>query len=619
MALEKLGNSGPKQLLGAERDDTSPNTPCNEVDEQPQTGDASKSNIDFPVSVALPHTSGSNKLRVGTVLSASSEEAWGYEWECINLQPTTWRKTLQKAHVSLLFVDSSWADSHEGWADFPGSPTARRQVLSDIVEWCRSEEIPAVYWSREAEPSHVDLRFALSTFDKVFVSDAAVLKQCEEKFGPDRIEALGHAAQPKLHNPVRLRSHHQTRDMGVIDGAVFSSNSAAQARQMEYLIDGGLDTSNKMGSALEVLSPLGSASSSTGDLALHNAGTLPSEKMLSAYKAFKCFLTSSSQEIIEITASGTPVVMPADVQLVVPVDDPIGTKATSREDAANATRALIRSTELRDRTVHLGQRSIWERHTYAHRAASILRSVGVDAGPIDALSMTEIPTVSVIASTIRPERISDILTTLARQEGVKVELVLLAHGFEPEENRLLAEAASMGLDHVVVLTEPRTTPLGECLNLAVAAASGVYLAKMDDDDLYGANYLRDQAAALRYSGAVVAGKHSHYMHLSESNVTLLRFEDFEHRFTDFVMGPTIFTTRETLRAIPFEGLARGEDSEFLRSVRRSGGTIYSGDRFNFVQVRSGVGAEHTWSASERALMATGVVSSFGLNTQHIMF
>lgn len=121
-----------------------------------------------------------------------------------------------------------------------------------------------------------------------------------------------------------------------------------------------------------------------------------------------------------------------------------------------------------------------------------------------------------------------------------------------------------------VLALGKELTLGDCLNKAVAAATRDFITKMDDDDLYGENYLADQVAALRFSGATIVGKQAHYMYLADSNATLLRFAEREHRFTNMVMGPTMLGYAETFKSTPFESRSRGEDTLFLKDVLANG-------------------------------------------------
>src|SRR5699024_8146540 len=167
--------------------------------------------------------------------------------------------------------------------------------------------------------------------------------------------------------------------------------------------------------------------------------------------------------------------------------------------------------ELRDRSVHRAQRRIWAEHTSTHRAMTVMESLGIDhAQPF--------PTsVSAVVSTNRPDHLGEVLTTHAAQLHDDKELVLVAHGFSAPGD-LRARAATLGIDHFEIVEVDADEPLGTCLNRGIAAASGEIVAKMDDDVSYGAHYLGDQLAALRYSGAELVGKHAHYLHMRGADI-----------------------------------------------------------------------------------------------------
>ena len=573
----------------------------------------------FPAIVPLADNGPSRRLSVATLLTDSSNKAWGYEWDCLALEPDSWLGQLQKKPVKMLFVESSWADA-PGWASSQMTPNIRRKALADIVEWCKSNNIPTVFWSKQPEPYNVELFHAAEIFDVILTPVAERVEEYKDKLKHRRVGTLKFAAQPKLHNPIRLGNGVQTRDVGFA-GRHSPSKCPELHNQIELVLRGANDASSKMEHGLEMFTgkPSGHAKHYPPVLNPRMVGRIEYEQVLSAYKVYKCFVASTSQEIFEAAASGTAVVASAGLSPTHSFDATEVLQAATRQESASLLRSLVQSTELRHRTVHLAQRKIWQQHTYSHRAAEVQHTVGIPAGPSLGTSLTEVPKISVAVSSIRPEQVSHILSTVGKQVNVDVELVLLAHGFEPDVSNIRAEALDHGIVNTVILQQPRTTSLGKCLNLAVDAASGTYVAKMDDDDLYGPHYLQDQSAALRFSGAAVSGKQAHYMYLTGPGVTLLRFGHNEHTFADFVMGPTMFTARETLKDMPFMDMNRGEDTDFLRRVKQAGGSIYSADRFNFLQMRSGDGDGHTWSVKEEDLMATGVVSFFGMNQDHIMF
>ena len=611
--LAQIRNGGMAEVLKRDRP--------SDADLKPVTRPGAEQRLpDFPEARPLNGSIQEDRLTVATLVSEPSSNAWRYEWECVALEPTKWLQQLQRNPVSLLFVESFWADGNSSWTDTGWSPNAQRQELSKIVDWCKASGIPTVFWTKETEPYHVELFHAAKTFDVILAADATMVEEYSEKLQHSRVHPLEPAAQPKLHNPVRPESGHQTRDVAFA-GTHSPSKSPDLHQEIELVLRGAHDASSKMAHGLEMFveKPEGNATPYPPVLNPRMVGSLEYGRRLSAYKAYKCFVSSTFREVVEVTASGTPVLAAQGLTANGGFTRTLVPAARTREEAASLLRSLVQSKELRDRTVHLGQRQIWQEHTYAHRAAQVLTAAGVTRKRTDPLSMTEVPKISALVSSIRPEQISHILKTVGKQSNVDVELVLVAHGFEPNESNIRAEAFEYGLENVVVLQESLRTSLGYCLNSAITAASGTYVAKMDDDDIYGPCYLQDQAAALRYSGANVCGKQAHYMYLAGPGVTLLRFGQGEHRFTDFVMGPTLFTTRETLQETPFRDLNSGEDSDFLRRITQSGGNIYSSDRFNFIQMRSGDGDGHTWSVKEEDLMATGVVAFYGMNEEHIVF
>ena len=155
----------------------------------------------------------------------------------------------------------------------------------------------------------------------------------------------------------------------------------------------------------------------------------------------------------------------------------------SRDHAANVIRALVRSPELADRMVHRAQREIWAKHTYTHRVETIVEL----AAPHLARARNR-PTVTVLLCTNRPHRVGEALQGIAAQEDVQVDVVLVAHGFDPASPGT-AVAVRACLLQVTTVAADASLTLGECLNLAVEHATGDVLSKMDDDDYYAPRYL----------------------------------------------------------------------------------------------------------------------------------
>jgi hypothetical protein len=358
-----------------------------------------------------------------------------------------------------------------------------------------------------------------------------------------------------------------------------------------------------------------------GALANRVVGSLTYEQTLSAYRGYKVFLNVNSvvdsssmcaRRIFEITACGTPVVSTTSAAIgqFFPGDEVI--QVSEPQEAEWSLRALHNSPELRDRMVHTAQRRIWAEHTYTRRVDDVLGGAGLGEHRVKR------PSVSALVSTNRPHQLDHVLATLAAQQHVDLEVVVLTHGFDGGAT-VKEKAQALGIENLVTLEAPADVPLGGCLNRLALAASGDVVAKIDDDDLYGPHYLSDQVNALDYSGAAVVGKQAHHMYLKAEDLTIVRFPEREHRFTDFVMGPTIVTPREVPLAHPFPELGRGEDTGFLRDVVTAGAQVYSADRFGFIQVRDTQAGAHTWDASSAELLANGRAVAFGSINQQILY
>jgi spore maturation protein CgeB len=564
-------------------------------------------------------------LRVAVIADDFSRLAFRYEWQQVEVQPSSWREVLEAEPVELLFVESAWSGNGGGWRYHLTGPSAPRPALVELVAWCRERGVPTVFWNKE-DPAHFeDFLDAARLFDHVLTTDADRLDAYRSELGHDRVGVLPFAAQDAVHNPVRSGQGRQERDIAFA-GMYFAHRYPERRAQMDLLLGAAAGVSPRLGTGLEIFSrQLG------GDeryqfpepFASRVVGSLDYAEMLSAYRAYKVFLNVNSvvdspsmcaRRIFEITASGTPVVSTPSAAIGSFFDGFQVPQVESSDEAQNVLRSLVGSPELRDRMVHLAQRAIWSGHTYGHRVDAILDAVGVRSARAG-----DRPSVSALVSTHRPAQLDHVLRTVGSQVGLTGELVLLTHGWHADEGAVRQRAREHGVEHLVLLAADADVPLGECLNRLVAAAGGDLVAKMDDDDLYGPHYLSDQAFALAYSGADVVGKQAHYLRLEGLDATVLRFAEREHRYTDFVMGPTLVTRRETALAAGFPAVARGEDTGFLRSVVDAGATVYSADRYNFVQVRRSEQTGHTWAVTDAELMASAQVHSFGFAAAHVLF
>ena len=553
-------------------------------------------------------------FRVGAILDDFSQLAWGSEFTLVQMLPGTWKESVKG--IDFLLVESAWQGNSGAWRYQIVGSNAPSANLEELVSWCRSNNVPTVFWNKE-DPEHFDDFISTAVlFDYVATTDADCVARYESYRDFEGVAfVLPFAAQPSFHNPIRdqISARHQIGDV-CFAGTYFRHKFPQRREQMDLVLNAGVEASNNLKSALTIYSRNEEVDEKYTFPEPFNewvVGALPYNKMLAAYRGYKVFLnvntvenspTMFSRRVLELLASGTPVVSTPSRGLsnffsddeVVIVDD--------CDNATSRIESLVRSSNTRDRLVHRAQRNIWETHTYTHRAEEVIKKLGLDSSN----SFTGRPSVSVIMSTIRPEFLDSALAQFKSQEGIDLEILVATHGFE------VVSEDYPGVKFIEVSGEKS---LGHCLNLLVAAASGDYIAKMDDDDLYGPNYLRDQINSLRFSGATVVGKQASYLYLEETEELILRKKWREHLWTDMVLGATLVGARETFETIKFQDVGRGEDTQFLKDVVSSGGHIYSADRFNYIQIRNT--QSHTWDVHADELKKNGQVETYGLNVKHV--
>lgn len=558
-------------------------------------------------------------IKVGVILDEFSAESFGYEWTLEPLTRAGWHRQLDE--LDFVFIESAWNGNQGEWKyQLTGDSGLKPDVIA-LLDECRRRRIATVFWNKEDPPHFDDFLPLAKRCDVVFTSDVRLIPRYRAELGHDRVGVLPFAAQPAIHSPARPARGFAARDIAFA-GMYFAHKFPERREQMDLLLGAAEAVSERMEYGLEIFSRfLGDDEryQFPGRLADRVVGSLPYRNLLSAYKNYKVFLNVNSvvdspsmcaRRIFEISASGTPVVTTPSAATREFFEQDEVPQPETEEDAEWTLRALVRSPELRSRIVHKAQRRIWDEHTYSHRAMTVMNSIGVDFD--DPLRTT----VSAIVSTNRPDHLSDIIDTHAKQSFSQRQLILVAHGIDVPKD-LIARARDIGIDQLEVVRVDASETLGACLNRGIQAADGLIIAKMDDDDLYGRHYLADQLAAARYSGADLVGKQAHYLHLRSRNIVMCRFPEREHRFTDLVMGPTLVGDRELFLTHPFAERTLGEDTEFQRRIVDAGARIYSADRFNFVQVRGE--HTHTWSVEDDLLLANSNVHSFGFSPDHYLF
>jgi hypothetical protein len=283
--------------------------------------------------------------------------------------------------------------------------------------------------------------------------------------------------------------------------------------------------------------------------------------------------------VVRLAAAGIPLVSEGDVpawarQLLTP--DLVGTLGRT-VDLADSLAREEHSVRLRRTSLRAHSVSAW-RMAMAEREGL---QVGIR------------PNVTVLLATMRPERLAFALRQVARQRGLdSLEVLLLTHGFEADPGTLEQFRAKAPNVDLVPIPVPAETVFGEVLNCGVVRASGDFLAKMDDDDWYGPDFLADLMLAKQYSGADLVGCSSEFTFVAPLSVTARRGDSSEV-YRPWVAGGTLMLDRGLLRGLGgFRATRQAVDASVLRAVRAVGGVTYRTHGLGYVLRRERHG--HTW-------------------------
>ncbi len=252
--------------------------------------------------------------------------------------------------------------------------------------------------------------------------------------------------------------------------------------------------------------------------------------------------------------------------------------------------ALYRITWLRERRARALMRLVFRQHGHRseHRAALLGRD---PFGPeLDA------PRVTGVLVTKRPHLIRACLDSFRRQSWDNRELIVVFNtGTLPEDLPDLREN-----EHVFAL--PEAANIGECLNMGIAAGTGCYWVKLDDDDYYSRHYFEETAIYYRSSQADVVGRQAVYYYLSGEGAYKSREIIGARCYALLSDAPRLAgatLSGDARRGIvPFSQRDRNScDTNWVHNVASSGGRIFSADCTGMVAYRDADDNKHTWKFS----------------------
>ncbi|WP_160725434.1 glycosyltransferase [Bacillus sp. USDA818B3_A] len=195
----------------------------------------------------------------------------------------------------------------------------------------------------------------------------------------------------------------------------------------------------------------------------------------------------------------------------------------------------------------------------------------------------------------------NIFNNYQQQTWKEKELIIILNKDSMDIDKWLKKAKNYPNVRVYQLHEQAA--LGDCLNFGVLNSDYDIIAKFDDDDYYGPNYITNAMSVFEDQNISIVGKSSVYIYF-QNKKALIHVQGTENAIADSVAGATLMFRKNVFYYVRFEKVNRAEDYFFIDQCKKEGFQIYSTDPYDFAVNRQN-SKKHTWKISDEDLMEWG--------------
>lgn len=510
-----------------------------------------------------------NELRMACIFDEFTTECYKYTCELMPITPYDWKAQFTVKRPHLLMVESAWIGNNGEWARKVVYTNENNiKELRELIEWCKKEGIPTVFWNKE-DPVHYDVFInTAKMFDYIFTTDENKVSDYKRDTKNDNVYALPFAAQPKIHNPIKIDKKRDNR--ACFAGSYYASKYPERQEDINRLLDAAVETTGieiydrHFGTVdKDFLFPerfRGYIKGSLKPTQLHIANK--GYKVMINVNSVKESPTMFSRRVFEGLACGTPVVSSYSEginhifeDLVVASDD-----FQILRDELNR---LTTDNEYYIEKQLLGIRSILREHTYQKRLEKILECIGIS------FSCT-IKSVDVVVEVNNLEEVDKAKQVYNSQTYKNKKLILLIN---KETN--FSDVINNDITEKVIFVNKDYYEVNQ-INLG-KYITGDYIAVLKLEDEYRSEYLEDLMLSINYTEAEVIGK-SCYINNAKQVIN----EENEYIYIDKLGYERSIIAREVALEYTYEELKVLLDGKNTVLSNR-GYRLFSIDRYNYIK------------------------------------
>lgn len=156
----------------------------------------------FGNSNSSPNNIKSNEFRkIACILDEFSYQCFKYECNLIDITPDNWKEIVMKEKPEILLVESYWSGNNGIWKN---TKIEHLNQLILLVKFCKSINIPTVFWNKEDPYSFNTFLNIARHFDIVYTTDIDCINKYKDILGHNNVYLLLFAAQTHIHNPIEI-------------------------------------------------------------------------------------------------------------------------------------------------------------------------------------------------------------------------------------------------------------------------------------------------------------------------------------------------------------------------------------------------------------------------------
>lgn len=191
-----------------------------------------------------------NEIPVAMLADDFTFNSFKSEFDVTRISPSGWRAQFEKIRPAFFFCESAWQGGSPADHPWQGKvyasvrwPQENRQILLQIIKYCRERNIPTVFWNKE-DPTHFSDRIndfvrTAALFDYVFTTAEECVDGYRKYAGARHADVLPFAVQPKIFNPLGRRQESNTVNFAGTWYAKYEERSTKAAKIMDLVQDAG--------------------------------------------------------------------------------------------------------------------------------------------------------------------------------------------------------------------------------------------------------------------------------------------------------------------------------------------------------------------------------------------